>query len=51
MKQKILRGAIHYISAKSERLRPERGREYFTFTDQADGGWCMCIARSKQSRV
>jgi hypothetical protein len=33
MKQKILRGAIHYICAKSWRLRPERGREYFMFTN------------------
>ncbi len=37
MKHKTLRGTIRYTSAKAERLGQERGREYFMFTDQADG--------------
>jgi hypothetical protein len=37
MRHKTLRGTIRYTSAKPERLGAERGREYFMFTDQADG--------------
>lgn len=37
MKHKTFRGTIRYTSAKPERLGQERGREYFMFTDQADG--------------
>jgi hypothetical protein len=37
MPHRTLRGTIRYTSAKPERLGQERGREYFSFTDQADG--------------
>lgn len=37
MTHKTLRGTIRYTSAKPERLGQERGREYFMFTDEADG--------------
>lgn len=37
MKHKSIRGTIRYTSNKPERLGQERGREYFIFTDQADG--------------
>lgn len=37
MKHRTLRGTIHYTSQKPERLGQERGREFFTLTDQADG--------------
>ena len=37
MKHKTIRGAIRYTSTKPERLGQERGREYFSLTDQADG--------------
>lgn len=37
MTQKIIRGAIRYTSNKPERLGQERGREYFTITQQPDG--------------
>jgi len=36
MKHKTLRGTIRYTSTKPERLGQERGREYFSITDQAD---------------
>jgi hypothetical protein len=36
MKHKTIRGAIQYTSMKPERMGKERGREYFSFTDQAD---------------
>lgn len=37
MKHKTIRGTILYTSKKPERLDQERGREYFTLTQQADG--------------
>lgn len=37
MTHKTIRGTILYTSKKPERLDEERGREYFTLTEQADG--------------
>jgi len=37
MSHRSIRGTISYTSKKSERLDEERGREYFTLTQQADG--------------
>ena len=37
MSHKIIRGSIKYTSRKPERLGQERGREYFTLTQQPDG--------------
>ena len=37
MPHRTIRGAIRYTSKKPERLDQERGREYFTLTQQADG--------------
>ena len=37
MKHRTIRGAIRYTSNKPERLGQERGREYFSLTQQSDG--------------
>jgi hypothetical protein len=37
MKHRTLRGRIRYTSAKPERLGQERGREFFSLTEQSDG--------------
>ncbi len=37
MTHKTIRGVIRYTSKKPERLDQERGREYFTLTQQVDG--------------
>jgi hypothetical protein len=37
MKHRSLRGTIRYTSAKPERAGAERGREFFTLTEQSDG--------------
>lgn len=37
MKHRTIRGSIRYTSNKPERLGQERGREYFTITEQFDG--------------
>lgn len=37
MKHRTIRGTIQYTSKKPERLDQERGREYFSITQQADG--------------
>jgi len=37
MPHRTIRGTILYTSTKPERLGQERGREYFTLTQQADG--------------
>ncbi len=37
MKHRTIRGTIQYTSKKPERLGQERGREYFTLTQQSDG--------------
>lgn len=37
MKHRTIRGTIQYTSKKPERLDEERGREYFSITQQADG--------------
>ena len=37
MSHRTIRGTIRYTSKKPERLNQERGREYFTLTQQADG--------------
>ena len=37
MAHRTIRGAIRYTSKKPERLDQERGREFFTLTQQADG--------------
>ena len=37
MAHRSISGTILYTSKKSERLNQERGREYFTLTQQADG--------------
>ncbi|HNP65612.1 MAG TPA: hypothetical protein PKH39_16895 [Woeseiaceae bacterium] len=37
MTHKSIRGTIRYTSTKPERMGEERGREYFTLTQQADG--------------
>ena len=37
MTQKIVRGTIRYTSNKPERQGQERGREFFTITQQPDG--------------
>src|SRR5690606_2095447 len=40
-KHRSIRGEIRYISNQPERLGQERGREYFTLTQQADGNRVM----------
>lgn len=37
MTQKVIRGTIRYTSNNPERLGQERGREFFTLTQQTDG--------------
>lgn len=37
MTHRTIRGTIQYTSKKPERMDQERGREYFTLTQQADG--------------
>ena len=37
MKHQTIRGTIRYTSNKPERLGQERGREYFSLTQQSDG--------------